>query len=449
MDEPLKALEQLGDQFERSAYAARRPHRRGLRTRRHRVLALAVLGALLVAATAMAASGLLTGDPVRNPPGVTFKADEGLGKPVPDQTILLNKRVPDPAGGAPWGMRTVRTTRGLGCVQIGRVVDGKLGVLGRNGAFANDGRFHELPADVLTLAYCEQPDGAGNVFIAVSYQGIPASALPQGCRPSAQPEPLEIAGRPQGPAPLPTCQPADERILYFGLLGPQAKSITYDSDRGQATTTPVSGPQGAYLVVLRPTEQHPPVGRFVPGTSPGSGLEGVQYEGAPTCTIRSPRSIGGAKRCPLVGYVEPTTQRVTAEQVEAPVRATFAPRPTRPDLPGAPPAANVPPQWELTITFRARLAADAQSTYTIETTRPKSGSGCTGRTSSPVTRDVAAGETVRQTVYIPANCQGSVRGRVTFRPQSSRPQPGLFPGALGEGKTVGDFQVEIPTPGGG
>lgn len=201
MDEPLKALEELGDQFERAAYAAGRPGRRGRRARRRRVLFLAAVGALLVAATAMAASGLLTGEPVRNPPGVTFKADEGLGKPVPDQTNLLDLRVPDPAGGPPWGMRTVRTTRGLGCVQIGRVVEGKLGVLGQNGAFGDDGRFHELPADGLTEAYCEQPDGAGNVFIAISYQGMPASALPQGCRPSAQPEPLEIAGRPKGPAP--------------------------------------------------------------------------------------------------------------------------------------------------------------------------------------------------------------------------------------------------------
>jgi hypothetical protein len=206
----------------------------------------------------------------------------------------------------------------------------------------------------------------------------------------------------------------------------------------------VIGSRGAYLAVLRPDARHPALGRFVPSTSPGSGLESVQYKDAPTCEIRSPRSIGGAKPCPRVGYVEPSTRRVTTEQVEAPVRATFAPRPTRPDLPGAPPTANVPRQWELTITFRARLAADAQSTYTIETTRPKVGTGCTGTSFSPVTQDVAAGETVRQTVYIPMNCQGSVRGRVTF-PQSLGPSPGL-PGALGKGKVVGDFQVEIPTP---
>ena len=438
MDE-LKALEELGDQFERAAYAARRPRRRGRRTRRRRVLFLAVIGVLLAGATAMAASGLLTG----NPPGVTFKADEGLGRPLPGQTNLLDLRVPDPAGGPPWGMRTVRTTRGLGCVQVGRVVEGKLGVLGQNGAFANDGRFHELPADVLTQAYCQQPDGAGNLFIAISYQGMPASALPQGCRPSAQPEPPQIADRPQPPA-LPTCQPADERILYFGLLGPRAESITYDNDREQATTTTVFGPEGAYLVVLRPDDQHPSRGYFVPTTSPGSGLESVQYEDAPTCKIRSPRSIGGAKPCPLVGYVEPRTKRVTAEQVKAPVRATLAPRPTRPDLPGAPPTANVAPQWELTISFRAPIAADAQSTYAIETIGPPNGSGCTGTMLSPITRDIAADEIVRQTIYIPANCQGSVSGTVNYRPQPPRPQ--LTPVAPGEGKVVGRFQVQIPPP---
>lgn len=140
---------------------------------------------------------------------------------------------------------------------------------------------------------------------------------------------------------------------------------------------------------------------------------------------------------------------MTTEQVKAPVRAAFAPAtdPTRSarratDRGGA-------PQWKLTVTFRARVAADSRPTYAIETTRPRSGSGCTGMISprSPGTSTV--GETVRQVIYIPANCQGSVRGKVTFRPQSSGPQQGLSPGALGEGTTVGDFEVQIPTPGGG
>jgi hypothetical protein len=95
MNEPLKALEELGDQFERAAYAAGGP-RRGRRARRCRVLCLAVLGALLVAATAMVASGLLTGEPVRNPAGVTFKADEGLGKPLPDQNRPAGPARPRP-----------------------------------------------------------------------------------------------------------------------------------------------------------------------------------------------------------------------------------------------------------------------------------------------------------------------------------------------------------------
>jgi hypothetical protein len=202
MNEPLKALEELGDQFERAAYAAGGP-RRGRRARRRRVLCLAVLGALLVAATAMAASGLLTGEPVRNPAGVTFKADEGLGKPLPDQNDLLDLRVPDPAGGPPWGMRTVRTTRGLGCVQVGRVVDDKLGVLGRNGAFGDDGRFHELPADVLT-----GPTASSQTAPVTSSSPSPTTACPPApFLEAAEPQPSRRPSRsPAGPGRRP-CRP--------------------------------------------------------------------------------------------------------------------------------------------------------------------------------------------------------------------------------------------------
>ena len=57
---------------------------------------------------------------------------------------LLPLRVPDPAGGPPWGLRMVTTSRGLACLQLGRVVGDQLGVL-RQGIARNDGRFHPLP----------------------------------------------------------------------------------------------------------------------------------------------------------------------------------------------------------------------------------------------------------------------------------------------------------------
>src|SRR3954462_10190554 len=128
MAERLKALDELGDEFERIAAA---PGRRALP---RRTLVLALLMAILAAAVALAATGVLTGEPVSNPPGVKFTPTTGFGTPFPGTARLLDLRVPDPGGGAPWRMRTVRTTRGMGCAQIGRLVNGRLGALGQDGA---------------------------------------------------------------------------------------------------------------------------------------------------------------------------------------------------------------------------------------------------------------------------------------------------------------------------
>ena len=76
-------------------------------------------------------------------------ATAGEGIPVAGGSRLLPLRAPDPAGGLPWGMRIIHTTRGLICVQIGRVYHNQLGQLGVDGAFHNDGRFHPLPTDAL------------------------------------------------------------------------------------------------------------------------------------------------------------------------------------------------------------------------------------------------------------------------------------------------------------
>jgi hypothetical protein len=46
-------------------------------------------------------------------------------------------------------MRVVHTTRGLICVQIGRVDSGRLRQLGVDGGFGDDERFHPMPTDAL------------------------------------------------------------------------------------------------------------------------------------------------------------------------------------------------------------------------------------------------------------------------------------------------------------
>ena len=107
------------------------------------LVAAAVLLLLGGAAVALAASGvILTGAAVPAPRFASPTA--GAGLPQPGKWKLLSLRVADPAGSPPWGMRVVRTTRGLVCVQLGRVQEGVLGELGIDGAFHDDLRFHPV-----------------------------------------------------------------------------------------------------------------------------------------------------------------------------------------------------------------------------------------------------------------------------------------------------------------
>jgi hypothetical protein len=134
----------------------------GLTPRHMRPLARLRIGLVVLAlafattAIALAATGvILAGSPVH--PVIRPTATAGEGLPVEGGARLLPLRVPDPAGGPPWGMRVVHTTRGLICVQVGRVDDGQLGELGIDGAFHDDGRFHPLQANAV-------PDALGNVL---------------------------------------------------------------------------------------------------------------------------------------------------------------------------------------------------------------------------------------------------------------------------------------------
>jgi hypothetical protein len=206
--------------------------------RRHpsrRAIPAAVLVAALVlmaCAVALAVSGVFaTGTAVR--PAGKQSARAGVGVPVPGGSRLLAASAPDPSGGLPWGMRLVHTTRGLVCLQIGRVQNGELGLLGVDGAFGNDARFHPFPADVLDddranatsgYARCEVP-GAH-----ISMQtGLPLSAV------SGTPHPRSVAE-------------ADRRSVYFGLLGPAAVSVRYRAG-GRLHTLAVEPGTGAYLLV--------------------------------------------------------------------------------------------------------------------------------------------------------------------------------------------------------
>jgi len=204
----------------------------------------ALIALVLVPATAtiaLAAGGvILTGSPVGTARAPIATAGDGI--PVAGGARLLPLRAADPAGGLPWGMRIVHTTRGLICVQIGRVYGDQLGRLGVDGAFHNDGRFHPLPPDALPDVVANA-DGwmAGNC----ASPGDIYAGDSVGLELSAAASPRPGAG-----------VRADRREISFGLLGAHAVSVAY-RDGSQTHTQPVLPGSGAYLIVQRYTSGRP------------------------------------------------------------------------------------------------------------------------------------------------------------------------------------------------
>jgi hypothetical protein len=233
-------------------------------------LALPAFGLLLTSATiALAAAGvILTGSPVR--PNGPLNPAVGEGVPRPGRSRLLTLRAPDPAGGLPWGMRVLATTRGLVCLQVGRVQDGELGELGLDGAFHDDGRFHPLPADVLPA------------------DATSAMSENSSCHLAGQTFTGEFGGLDRNAATSPHTRTAPRqnlRNISYGTLGAHALSITYRTGGTQRTESVLPG-IGAYLIVQQ-TEAHEPVatsgGGYGTGTpdgprpNPDGALTAVTY----------------------------------------------------------------------------------------------------------------------------------------------------------------------------
>lgn len=191
------------------------------------------------AAIALAATGVLQGSSVK--PEVPLNPAAGNGLPVPGTPNHVLFRAKDPAGGLEWGMRVLHTTRGQVCLQVARLWDGQLGLLGVDGAYGDDGRFHPLPADVLPPGYggSEAQDDcvhAGRTLIDEDASAdrsavrlLPGEFPPPGQRPKLPPT-------------------SDLRTLAYGVLGPHAVSVTVRTPSGESTV-PVTGPDGAFLVV--------------------------------------------------------------------------------------------------------------------------------------------------------------------------------------------------------
>jgi hypothetical protein len=331
-------------------------------------------------------------------------------------------------------MRLVKTSRHFGCVQIGRVVDGKLGVLGRDGAFANDGKFHERGAGIIQQTDCQLADGAGHLFIAMSYIGLPDSADATSCVPRPEPS-LRRAD----------CSRASLRNIYYGLLGPAAKAVTYIGPRGALVREPVTAPDGAYLVVVRTNPHRPNVGYFSPGVTPRTGLRSVEYRDGTVCHIVSARRVGGARDCPLKGYVAPKLPRVTRADLVTKIHVDIG---TRPEHPGPKPkllkgAPQIPAERRVIVSFRARRPADTRSFYTISTRMLHYKQGCSYGSVGAIAKNVTAGTVVRQTLYFAYKCANTLRIDVGYA-QQRRPTDLPYDVAGFGNAKVGRVTVTLP-----
>jgi len=406
----MRVLDELEREIERIAVEAGDVRRRsGVR--------LAVIP-LSLAAVAVAASVfvLLGGSPEKAPPPRPKGAQDSVFGAPRGAAKVLGVRASDPAGGPPWALRLSRTTRGFGCVELGRLVDGKLGVLGQ------DGTFHERGLQLNAPANCQVPDAAGQLFTAMTYIGLPAGGDIRAC------DPRRASSR------QPKC-PADSlRSVFYGLLGPEATAVTYrDGDR--IVREDVSGPEGAYLVVKRTEKGRRDLGYFSPGVFPGSGLRSIEYADGTRCRLPA-----GPRGCPLKGYVEPKLPRVSASDVATTVRVVAATAPETP--PGIPSSTPIPAQRRVTIRFRARVAADVRSFYTVGSRMKGGGEECSYLPRAPITKDVAAGTIVQYDLWVRYRCHGTLQVEVGY--EHAR-QPTAMPFTLdGPGNAwVGRAEVKL------
>ncbi len=341
-------------------------------------MAACVIGALLAVAAVAAAQTFVTGAPVTVPSILRDDSTATTGRGVAlASTVSMPVLAPDPAGGPPWGLRVFDTTRGMGCVEIGRVVDGRLGDLGVDHAFSDDGRFHALPdsTDLLGV-FCNALDANANLFLTADADDVPASGI----------IPLEACNPPgDTPAPhLPRCPRADERHLYYGTLGPGAESVTYTLD-GSTHTIPTSGPQGAYLIVTPAgrgdtdsidVDDHPLDPPFVR----------VGYRDGIECRIDESGPIPGPGGCPLPGFVAPAVPHPTPAQR----RVTLHPHLYRSRG-----------RWVVTVSFTAPIAVDnVLSSYWVYV-RQIGGSSLGG---AGTDENVRAGsrQSIEEPAYLPA-----------------------------------------------
>ena len=386
--------------------------------------------------------------------------------PVAVGTVRLTAQAPDPSGGLPWGLRMIQTGPRQACLQIGRVKDGTIGILGQDGAYSNDGRFHPIASR--DSFPCAGTDAHNYLFLNVLEQDLPASGPSihgrGGCTVNGGPD-------------LPSCPAQDLRDIAFGMLGPEAVSVTY-SLRGHTVTEP-TGPNGAYIAVLPGTSRLCSAGggcaigggETTTGTVQAGLITSVRYRDGSVCRLATqaqlrsgtagppqsapntgtvPGPVSGTytgtpegpsrSSCPALGYtpVRYHEPHPTAAQVAAPMTVRilhakqYCYRPLAFGSFLAPCDHGIPhgykpatPQRRLAlvdITFTARVAADNRhSVYEYSYGRVSGPANCTlntGGTSATTMLPIHAGQrvTLQDDQEV---CPGTYTGTVTYQPDGA------------------------------
>lgn len=310
----LKAATDLDHQ--ESPAAAPPPLRRHARRwRRRSTPLLAGLASLLVAGGAIAAvSGLLSdGDPVPAAPGAHLKPA------APNSRFELAKvRVPDPDGGPMWGIGAYtgiasadpgikvppqiasRFRQPVTCVVIGRVQSDQLGVVGRDGVFHNDGRFHHLSPASQAGSMCggRARDGSlvllgfGPPIPASGYTGAPGTPI-GGCRERVNLDGPTVSMQTRRKLnDVPQCARSGLRQVIAGFAGPRAATVTLIAAKYRKTVRVDATESGAFLFVHRSTSTKPPHLRITDRT----GRTCDAFARSQTANPQTHRPVGCADR---------------------------------------------------------------------------------------------------------------------------------------------------------
>lgn len=416
---------QLRTATERQAVA---PKRRRRRFGRGGAIGLLIVGGL--GGGAVAADRLLpVGDPVRQPldgpdprvgQGVTARSSVGV----------LPLRVRDPSGGPPWALRVFTTDRGAACVQVGRVSRGRFGVV----APADDPPYREelrtLPAQgggINTLCSGARADGFPVVRGLRTQERRGGIGSPQRCD-----------GQP--------CPVRDERIVRYGLLGPQARSATFDDGEGHRQTQAIKPRTGGAYLFVAPgdlaaaravdEEQRRQAAAFdrALGNARARGLRGseaLKAAGRTSASARRPRPRRAVRRPRDTvtarfgdGTVQQVAGRGRSRRPLPGVKRRSAP------VPGAVRAAvtvtpaTAGPRDTLELSFRSPVAIGRFDTYyPVRVQGPWSHPRCRYKRygpafSTPGNREFTRGELVTFTLRASGQartwCRGTFDARVTF-----------------------------------